>query len=261
MGEVVVVRTPIDVPTRATVAFIASHLPPGASVLEVGCGEGRVALELLSRGYQVIGVDSDQEVIARAQERGVPAIQASWPEFESAPLGGVVFTRSLHHIAQLWKAIRHAREVLRPRGMLLVEDFAFDEADKATISWFLEALGSQTARAIITRVPGEFVTDLLGSKDPFAVWHQSHDHQLHTTAAMTQAIRALHHSGNSAGSISLSLPCSGITRDRPGDGVRRGGRPGGGAPWRTWSDRASWPPHRRRTTRSEHHLTPPGAAH
>jgi ubiquinone/menaquinone biosynthesis C-methylase UbiE len=187
MGEVAV-RTPIDVPTRATVAFIASHVPSGGAVLEVGCGEGHVALELLNRGYQLIGVDSDQEVIARAQERGVSAVQASWPEFKSAPLDAVVFTRSLHHIAQLRRAIRTARDVLRPTGILLVEDFAFDAADKATISWFLEVLGSQTAEAIIARVPGEFVTDLLGSKDPFAVWHQSHDHQLHTTAAMTQAI-------------------------------------------------------------------------
>jgi SAM-dependent methyltransferase len=187
MGEVVV-RTPIDVPTRATVAFIVSHLTAGGAVLEVGCGEGRVALELLERGHQVIGVDSDPEVIARAQERGVAAVQASWPEFRSAPLDGVVFTRSLHHIGPLRSAIRRAREVLRQSGMLLVEDFAFDEADKATISWFLEVLGSQTAKALIARVPGEFVTDLLGSKDPFAVWHQSHDHELHATAAMTQAI-------------------------------------------------------------------------
>jgi SAM-dependent methyltransferase len=184
----VVVRTPIDVPTRATVSFIASHLPSEGAVLEVGCGEGRVALELLNRGYQVIGLDSDQDAIARAHERGVPAVQASWPEFGSAPLDGVVFTRSLHHIGPLRRAIRKAREVLRPRGTLLVEDFAFDEADKATINWFLEVLGSQTAKTLIAPVPGELVTDLLGSKDPFAVWHQSHDHELHTTAAMTQAI-------------------------------------------------------------------------
>jgi ubiquinone/menaquinone biosynthesis C-methylase UbiE len=187
MGEVVV-NTPIDVATRATVAFIASHLPSGGVVLEVGCGEGRVALELLNRGYQVIGVDSDQEIIARAQERGVRAVQASWPEVDSAPLDAVVFTRSLHHIAPLPGAIGHAREVLQPSGILLVEDFAFDEADKATIRWLLEVLGCQTAKSIIAPVPGEFVTDLLGSKDPFAVWTQSHDHELHTMAAMTQAI-------------------------------------------------------------------------
>ena len=187
MGDAIV-RTPIDVPTRATVAFIASHLPSGAALLEVGCGDGRVASELLNSGYQVIGVDSDQEVVARARERGVPAVQASWPEFESSPLDGVAFTRSLHHISPLRSAIRKAREVLRPRGMLLVEDFAFNETDKATITWFLEVLGSRTAKELIAPVPAEFVTDLLGSKDPFAVWHQSHDHDLHTMTAMTQAI-------------------------------------------------------------------------
>ena len=187
MGDVIV-KTPIDVPIRATVAFITSNLPSGAALLEVGCGEGRVAHELVNRGYQLIALDSDPEVIARAQGRGVSAIQASWPEFGSASLDGVVFTRSLHHIGPLQKAIRKAREVLRPRGMLLVEDFAFNEADKATITWFLEVLGSQTAKALIAPVPGEFVTDLLGSNDPFAVWHQSHDHELHTMTAMTQAI-------------------------------------------------------------------------
>ena len=184
----VVVRTPVDVPTRATVAFIASHLPSGGTVVEVGCGDGHVALELLSRGYHMLGVDSDQEAIARAKERGVPALQASWPEFGSDPFDGVAFTRSLHHIGPLQKAIRKAREVLRPSGTLLVEDFAFDEADEATIGWLVEVLHSETAKALIAPVPGEFVADLLGSTDPVALWNHHHDHELHTIAAMTQAI-------------------------------------------------------------------------
>ncbi|HEX5865976.1 MAG TPA: class I SAM-dependent methyltransferase [Casimicrobiaceae bacterium] len=183
-----VVRTSVDVPTRATAAFIASHLPSGGTVLEVGCGEGRVALELLNRGYHVLGVDSDEEAIARAKERGVPALQASWPEFGRDPFDGVAFTRSLHHIGPLQKAIRKARELVRPTGVLLVEDFAFDAADKATIGWFLEILGSQTAKILIAPVRHEFVTDLLESKDPVASWNQHHDHELHTMAAMTQAI-------------------------------------------------------------------------
>ncbi|MEK6321936.1 MAG: class I SAM-dependent methyltransferase [Acidobacteriota bacterium] len=181
-------KKPINVPTRATIEFIASHLPPGTAILEVGCGEGHVALELLNRGYDVIGVDSNQEVITRAQERGVPTLQASWLEFGSAPVDAIVFTRSLHHISPLQKAVGKAREVLRASGMLLVEDFAFDEADKRTINWFLEVLGSQAGKVLIAPVPGELVTDLLGSEDPAAVWHQSHDHALHTTAVMTQAI-------------------------------------------------------------------------
>jgi SAM-dependent methyltransferase len=184
----VIVKKPIDVPTQATVAFVASYLPSGAALLEVGCGDGRCGLELLNRGYKVIGVDSDQELVARAQKLGVPAVLASWPEFECAPVDAVTFTRSLHHISPLQKAVRKAREILRSTGMLLVEDFAFDEADKVTIDWFLEVLRSQTGRALIAPVADEFVTDLLVATNPAAVWHNSHDHELHTMLAMTQAI-------------------------------------------------------------------------
>ena len=183
-----VVKKPINVSTRATVAFIASHVPSSAAILEVGCGAGHVALQLLNRGYRVIGIDSDEEIIAQARERGSPVVQASWPAFKSDPVDAVVFTRSLHHIHPLQDAIAKSREVLQPAGTLLVEDFAFDEVDPVTIKWFLKVLGSPKGRSLIAPVPGEFVTMLMASGDPVAEWYQSHDHELHTAAAMTQAI-------------------------------------------------------------------------
>jgi SAM-dependent methyltransferase len=183
-----VTRKPIHVETRATVAFIAGNVPPQATILEVGCGAGHVAVELLSRGFQVIGVDAEEEMVARARERGAPVVHASWPAFTSAPVDAVVFTRSLHHIHPLQGAIRKSREVLRPAGALLLEDFAFDGADRLTITWFLRILDSKPGRELIAPIPGEFVTKLLDSKDPVAEWHQSHDPGLHTAAAMTRAI-------------------------------------------------------------------------
>ncbi len=104
-------------------AFLASHLSIGADVLEVGCGEGHVAAALASHGHRLIAVDADLECVARAQERGVRA-SGSWPEFDSPPLDAIVFTRSLHHISPLDKAVERARELLRPMGSLLIEDFA-----------------------------------------------------------------------------------------------------------------------------------------
>lgn len=181
-------KSPIDVPTQATVAFVAAHVPSGAAVLEVGCGAGHVAVELAGRGYQVTGVDPDEEVVAQAQARGAPVVKGSWPDFKSAVVDAVVFTRSLHHIGALQKAVDSSRDSLRPAGTLLVEDFAFDEADQVVIRWFLEALGSRTGRALLEPVPGAFVTKLLASRDPVAEWHRSHDHDLHTVAAMTRAI-------------------------------------------------------------------------
>lgn len=181
-------KEPIDIPTRETVAFVSSHLPAGATMLEVGCGAGQVASELLRLGYRVTGLDSEQEMITQAQARGVPTVLASWPAFDSAPVEAIAFTRSLHHIHPLRPAVKKARALLQPDGLLLLEDFAFAETNEATIRWFLEIIGSQTGQALINPVPGAFVTELLGSKEPVAFWHGDHDHELHSMEAMTQAI-------------------------------------------------------------------------
>jgi SAM-dependent methyltransferase len=42
----------------------------GGSVMELGCGTGRVALHLARRGYEVIGLDSDAELLAVLAARG-----------------------------------------------------------------------------------------------------------------------------------------------------------------------------------------------
>jgi SAM-dependent methyltransferase len=49
----------------------------GGPVLDVGCGTGRVALELAAQGHEVVGVDADPDLVAtlnrRAAESGLPA--------------------------------------------------------------------------------------------------------------------------------------------------------------------------------------------
>jgi SAM-dependent methyltransferase len=63
--------------TRAEADFILKTLkvPNGATLLDVPCGEGRLARELASRGYALTGVDfsSDflQEARSRAMEKGL----------------------------------------------------------------------------------------------------------------------------------------------------------------------------------------------
>jgi SAM-dependent methyltransferase len=181
-------KIPSDIPTRETVRFFTAHIPLRAEILEIGCGEGQVAFELLSRGYRLTGLDSDPELVARAEKRGARAFVASWPEFDSPPVDVVAFTRSLHHISPLREAVARAREMLRPTGLLLIEDFAFGEANETTIAWFLEVLRSRRGLALINPVVGQFVTDLLDSKEPMAVWHRNHDHDLHSITAMSRAV-------------------------------------------------------------------------
>jgi len=64
-----IANQPSDVPTQETLKFLKSRIPVGATILEIGCGDGQVACELLQRGYRVTGLDSDSEAIARAQAR------------------------------------------------------------------------------------------------------------------------------------------------------------------------------------------------
>lgn len=50
-------------------AFVARLLPPGGSVLDAGCGTGRVGARLHELGFQVTGVDVDVSMVAVARER------------------------------------------------------------------------------------------------------------------------------------------------------------------------------------------------
>lgn len=46
----------------------------GASVLDLGCGAGALAAELVARGARVVGVDVSPEMVARAQARVEPGV-------------------------------------------------------------------------------------------------------------------------------------------------------------------------------------------
>src|SRR5688572_19826070 len=52
-----------------------------ASVLDAGCGTGRVAIELARRGVDVVGVDADASMIATARAR---APELEWIEADMA---------------------------------------------------------------------------------------------------------------------------------------------------------------------------------
>lgn len=179
---------PIDVPTAETASFIEAHVARGGTIVEVGCGSGHVAAALMRRGFGVVGIDADAETVSRARKRGVNVIEASWPDLDTAPVDAVVFTRSLHHITPLQEAIAKVPDILEPDGILLVEDFAFDEVEPDAIAWLLRIIRSQEGRALISDTDDEFVEALLNADDAVEAWHREHDHDLHTVPEMTRAI-------------------------------------------------------------------------
>lgn len=55
--------------------FVTSFAP--TTVLDAGCGTGRVGIELARRGFEVVGVDVDPSMLATARER---APELTWVE-------------------------------------------------------------------------------------------------------------------------------------------------------------------------------------
>lgn len=61
--------------------FVDSLLGGSGRVLDAGCGTGRVAIELARRGYEVAGVDIDDEMISGARAK---APQLAWHQLDLA---------------------------------------------------------------------------------------------------------------------------------------------------------------------------------
>jgi 2-polyprenyl-3-methyl-5-hydroxy-6-metoxy-1,4-benzoquinol methylase len=96
---------------------------PGAHVLDVGCGGGRVALSLHAAGYRVTGIDTAEVLVRKANERCplatfVAGSIAALPA-ERGPFDVVAFFDVLEHLdapeALIATALRYAR-----RGALVV---------------------------------------------------------------------------------------------------------------------------------------------
>src|SRR5882672_956271 len=54
----------LRLPYRGEVELISSWLPPGASVLELGCGVGRVTQRLLARCFRVTAIDNSPDMLS-----------------------------------------------------------------------------------------------------------------------------------------------------------------------------------------------------
>src|SRR5216684_2625374 len=101
----------------------------GKTVLDLGCGEGGYARELVRRGARVTGVDGSERLIEVARQRTRDdAVEVSFVHGNANALDGiesdafdtVVASMSLMDVEDYGGAIREAHRVLRGGGELVM---------------------------------------------------------------------------------------------------------------------------------------------
>jgi SAM-dependent methyltransferase len=105
----------------------------GKCVLDLGCGDGALALELARRGAIVTGLDADGAMIAAARERSALASmpmtlvvgEAENLPFEDDAFDRVVAVTLLCLVDDGRKAIAEMARVLRPGGRLVIGELGY----------------------------------------------------------------------------------------------------------------------------------------
>ena len=146
-----IARWPAGHKMRATV-MNALDPAPGQRLLELGCGSGRLAIEIKRRcpDVAISAVDGNRDILAIARDRANKAgvdIDFTLGDITSCPLSGpydnVYSTLVLHHLTLDAKqqVFRRVRDLLVPGGSLVIADFSRHRGSGQAIVTRLSALG------------------------------------------------------------------------------------------------------------------------
>lgn len=93
-------------------------------MLEVGAGAGELAEALTQAGYDVLAIDPASQT---PHVRAVPlhGLEASAASFDAA-----VAVVSLHHVEPLEESCRRLSELVRPGGVLVIDEFDVAQFDE-----------------------------------------------------------------------------------------------------------------------------------
>lgn len=113
-------------------AFVRPNLPaPPARLLEIGAGGGELARALAEAGYEVLAIDPEP--------RGANVRPVALRELDDPPgsFDAALAVTSLHHVEPLEPSLGRLAELLRPRGVLVVDEFDVGTFDERAADWWL----------------------------------------------------------------------------------------------------------------------------
>jgi len=165
--------------------FVRPRLSSAKRILEVGCGQGDLARQLSSDGFEVTGLD--REILPQSRVGEVRWVEAELFEFSAERMfDAIVVVATFHHLDPLGDALSHLRSLLVEGGLLIIDDFDLEAPDESTCRWYYDAQQRLEAAGLY---PGDRIkTDR--DLPPLTRWRldHEHEHKLHSGAGMKAAL-------------------------------------------------------------------------
>ena len=100
---------------------VLAQLPPGR-IVDVGCGRGDLAAQLIERGWRASGVEPSEGACEVARARGIDARLGTLDtvDLEAEGYDAAVFQHSLEHVTDPSVALAKTRVALKPGGVVVV---------------------------------------------------------------------------------------------------------------------------------------------
>ncbi len=140
------------------------HLPPGARVLELGCGGGRDAARIAARGFNVDATDATPAMVAKANERwAVGARVMAFDQLEAeAAYNGVWAHASLLHCPRtaLPDVLARIDRALKPGGWFFASYKLGETEGRDSLGRFYNFPSAEWLEAQYAAIPGWQIVDI-----------------------------------------------------------------------------------------------------
>ena len=165
------------------VKMLSSHLGPGTSVLELGCGTGYFTRELARSGADIIAIDVSPELLEIAGANcSAPNVRyeiqnASALSYPGGMFDAVVGSSVLHHL-EIEEALREIYRVLKPTGTIYFTEPNMlnpQIAIQKNVPWVKRKFGDSPDETAFFRWPLQRLLEITGFRDvridPFDFLH------------------------------------------------------------------------------------------